>query len=158
MQPYAYGDLALVLDCQDLDRAADFWCEVLGYRRAGGVAQAYLSLVPRSGSGAELLLQRVPEGKSGKNRLHLDLRTRDLARELTRVLGLGAALLTREPIEEDGWRWHVLADPDGNELCVVQPPAGHWPEPPPTSDVNTERRPDARSASAEDDTGGPSSL
>ena len=38
-------------------------------------------------------------------------------------LGLGATLLTREPITEDGWRWHILADRDGNEFCVLQPPA-----------------------------------
>ena len=36
--------------------------------------------------------------------------------------GLGATLLTREPVTEDGWSWHILADPDGNEFCVLQPP------------------------------------
>jgi predicted enzyme related to lactoylglutathione lyase len=68
----------------------------------------------------------VPERKQGKNRLHLDLRTRDLEAEVTRVTGLGAVVLTAEPVSEDGMRWHILADPDGNEFCVLQPPASHW--------------------------------
>jgi predicted enzyme related to lactoylglutathione lyase len=42
--------------------------------------------------------------------------------EVRRVLGIGASLLTEEPLQEFGWRWQVLADPDGNEFCVVQPP------------------------------------
>ena len=69
-----------------------------------------------------MLLQRVPDVKRQKNRLHLDLRTPDLDAEVGRVTGLGAALLTSEPVTEDGWSWHILADPDGNEFCVLQPP------------------------------------
>ena len=42
--------------------------------------------------------------------------------EVGRVLDLGATLLTSEPVTEDGWLWHILADPDGNEFCVLQPP------------------------------------
>ena len=52
----------------------------------------------------------------------LDLRTPDLDAEARRVLGLGATLLTSEPVTEDGWSWHILGDPDGNEFCVLQPP------------------------------------
>jgi predicted enzyme related to lactoylglutathione lyase len=125
MQSYSHGELALVLDCQDLDRCADFWSSALGYRRAGAVFGPYVSLEPAGGrQGPELLLQRVPEAKTGKNRLHLDLRTPDLAAELARVRELGAECLTAEPIEEGGWTWHVLADPEGNEFCVLQPPSG----------------------------------
>jgi predicted enzyme related to lactoylglutathione lyase len=68
----------------------------------------------------------VPEKKGPKNRLHLDLRTRDLEGELQRVRALGAALVTQDPIEEDGWVWYVLSDPDGNELCIVRPPEDYW--------------------------------
>jgi hypothetical protein len=39
------------------------------------------------------------------------------------IRGLGASVLSGWPVVEDGWRWHILADPDGNELCVLQPPA-----------------------------------
>ena len=70
-----------------------------------------------------MLLQRVADGKPAKNRLHLDLRTADLGAEVARVLDLGASRLTTDPIVEYGWRWHILADPDGNEFCVLQPPA-----------------------------------
>ena len=129
MQPYPHGEIALVLDCADLERAATFWSTVLGYRRAGDeTSTIYLSLVPETGQGFELLLQKVPEASSQKNRVHLDLRTPDLAAEVGRVVSAGARLLTRDPIEEAGWRWQVLADPDGNEFCVLQPPAQHWDE------------------------------
>lgn len=141
------GHLTLVLDCSDLDRSARFWTATLGYdeREDGGGgaggddgggaggdgdgdghSNPYRSLVPVGGQGIELLLQRVPEKKGEKNRLHLDLRTRDLQGELQRVRALGATVVTQDPIEEDGWVWYVLADPDGNELCVVRPPEDYW--------------------------------
>jgi predicted enzyme related to lactoylglutathione lyase len=74
-----------------------------------------------------VLLQQVPGGKRQKNRLHLDLRTADLDTEVRRVLGLGATLITGQAVMEDGWRWHILADPDGNEFCVLQPPGEGQP-------------------------------
>jgi hypothetical protein len=58
-------------------------------------------------------LQRVADKKQGKNRLHLDLRTRDLGTEVQRLRDLGAVVLTDRPVIEAGWRWHVLADPEG---------------------------------------------
>jgi len=90
VQPYPKGEVAVVLDCLDLDRAADFWTEVLGYRRIGEPYGSYFSLLPSSGSGPELLLQKVADHKAGKNRLHFDLRTRDLAAEVERVGRAGA--------------------------------------------------------------------
>jgi predicted enzyme related to lactoylglutathione lyase len=120
---YRNGELVIVVDCSDLDRSARFWAGVLGYA-AGAAHGRYRSLTPEDGEGIEVLLQQVDDEKHGKNRLHLDLRTADLAAEVGRILGLGASLVTGRPVEEDGWRWHVLADPDGNEFCVLQPPAG----------------------------------
>ena len=102
--------------------SARFWSGVLGYPSGQPVSGPYRSLQPESGVGIDVLLQRVPDVKGQKNRLHLDLRTPDLAAEVRRVLDLGARLLTREPVTEDGWSWHILADPDGNEFCVLQPP------------------------------------
>jgi len=127
-RPARYGgrqdtELVIVLDCVDPDRASDFWCAALGYVgpppewRSG----PYRQLLPADGDGIELLLQRVPEGHEVKNRAHLDLRTPDLEAEVSRLLQLGAVRRTSEPIREDNFRWHVLADPDGNELCVLQP-------------------------------------
>ncbi|HEY5984889.1 MAG TPA: VOC family protein [Streptosporangiaceae bacterium] len=124
--PYAHGDLVLVIDCADLARSTEFWSGVLGYVREGAPAGRYQGLVPPSGEGLEVLLQRVPEYKRAKNRLHLDLRTRDLESEVERVTGLGAITLTEEPVTEFGWRWHILGDPDGNEFCVLQPPDSFW--------------------------------
>ena len=136
-QPYPNGELVIVIDCSDLDRSAAFWSGVLGYTSrppstglasAGSASTApastapYRSLQPESGVGIDMLLQRVPDVKRQKNRLHLDLRTPDLDAEVGRVTGLGATLLTSEPVTEDGWSWHILADPDGNEFCVLQPP------------------------------------
>lgn len=123
--PYGHGELVVVIDCSGLDRSAAFWCAVLGYEPDGPVHGPFLSLVPADGEGAEVLLQRVAEAKDGKNRLHLDLRTGDLAAELQRAQGLGAVVLTRQPVVEAGWQWHVLADPDGNEFCILQPPASY---------------------------------
>lgn len=125
--PYLRGELIVVIDCADLGRAAEFWTGVLGYVPEGLALGRYLGLIPADGQGAEILLQRVPEKKRDKNRVHLDLRTPDLESEVNRVLGLGAVQLTEQPIEEFGWRWHVLADPDGNEFCVLQPPDAEWP-------------------------------
>jgi predicted enzyme related to lactoylglutathione lyase len=124
--------LVAVIDCSDLARSADFWAQVLGYVSDGPAVGTYQGLIPADGQGVEILLQRVPEQKHGKNRLHLDLRTPDLDSEVRRVVGIGASLLTSQPMEEYGWRWHILGDPDGNEFCVVQPPgppgsAGTWP-------------------------------
>jgi predicted enzyme related to lactoylglutathione lyase len=63
-----------------------------------------------------------PEPKAGKNRMHLDLRVATLEPELARLAALGAEVLTPEPIDEDGFRWVVLADPEGNEFCVGTEP------------------------------------
>jgi predicted enzyme related to lactoylglutathione lyase len=121
-QLYRSGELVIVIDCSDLDRSARFWAAVLGYTAGRPAPGPYRSLTPEDGAGIEVLLQRVPDAKQGKNRLHLDLRTADLAAEVGRILGLGASQLTRQPVTEDGSRWHILADPDGNEFCVLQPP------------------------------------
>ncbi len=122
------GELVVVIDCSDLDRSAAFWSAVLGFVDADGDGDSYRSLVPPDGTGVEVLLQRVPETKGAKNRVHLDLRTRDLTSEVARITALGATVMTDEPVLEEGWVWHVLADPDGNELCVLQPSEDYWAE------------------------------
>ncbi|MFF5254830.1 VOC family protein [Streptomyces leeuwenhoekii] len=71
-----------------------------------------------TGLGRRLLFQRVPEAKSGKNRLHLDLHPGGDRREqeVARLEGLGASVLRR--VREPGGEWVVMADPEGNEFCV----------------------------------------
>jgi predicted enzyme related to lactoylglutathione lyase len=123
---YPQGEVVVVIDCAQLDRSAEFWTAVLGYVRDGVATGRYQSLLPADGQGAEILLQQVPEAKQGKNRVHLDLRTPELEPETRRLVSLGARTLTEQPVTEHGWRWHIITDPDGNEFCVLQPPASYW--------------------------------
>jgi predicted enzyme related to lactoylglutathione lyase len=127
-QPHRYsrGELVVVIDCADLVRAAGFWTAVLGYTAVGDADGVYQALVPADGPGIQVLLQRTADVRQGKNRVHLDLRTRDLEAEVSRVTALGATVLTSLPIIEDGWTWRVLADPDGNEFCILQPPPNYF--------------------------------
>jgi predicted enzyme related to lactoylglutathione lyase len=118
--------LTIVIDCSDLERAARFWTVALGYVRDGDAEGNFQSLIPSDGIGVEVMLQRVAEAKATKNRVHLDLRTRDVEVETARLVALGATLLTAEPILEYGWTWHILGDPDGNEFCVLQPNREYW--------------------------------
>ena len=127
MHTYPHGTVVIVIDCSNLDRAADFWCGVLGYQRPHPQSGAYLMLIPPDG-GVEILLQEVPDPKTTKNRLHLDLRTPDLTAEVDRIIALGATQLTDQPYIEHDWTWHILADHDGNEFCILQPPDDFpWP-------------------------------
>jgi Glyoxalase-like domain len=64
----------------------------------------------------------VPEFKATKNRMHLDLRVLDLEPEVSRLVALGARHSTGELLQNNGWAWYVLLDPDGNEFCVLRPP------------------------------------
>lgn len=65
-----------------------------------------------------MLFNRVPEGKSAKNRVHIDLETDDLNAESVRLLEMGATVV-HEKFEYDT-HWTTFADPEGNEFCVVQ--------------------------------------
>ncbi|RIV40888.1 VOC family protein [Micromonospora radicis] len=109
-------------DCADPYAMATFWAEATGMRHdpdnKPGEEECALFSGPDDADGG-LLFQRVPEGKTAKNRVHLDLKPTDRTRdeEVERLLGLGASLVAdqRRP---DGTGWVVLADPEGNELCV----------------------------------------
>ncbi len=113
----------LNIDTTDPARLAAFWQEVLGWRRTYETADEVVleppADSPEDGVSPDLLLARVPEEKSGKNRLHLDLRPQDQAVEVARLEALGA---TRVDVGQGpAVTWVVLADPDGNELCVLGP-------------------------------------
>ena len=109
--------LGLVLDCADPDKLAEFWSAALGYTTLGRAGN-YVLLVDPDGTRPKLLLQRVDEPKSGKNRMHLDIETPTVDDEVARLEGLGAQRIVAEAVEEHGNRWVVMADPEGNELCV----------------------------------------
>lgn len=109
--------IGLVLDCTHPDRLADFWSAALDYVTVGE-AGAYVVLVPKDRPGPKLLLQSVPEAKTVKNRMHLDLDAADIEREATRLEALGARRLHADPLHEHGSNWILMADPEGNEFCV----------------------------------------
>ncbi len=109
---------AIVIDCSDLTRLADFWRQLLDYEETERDEESvYLEPPGRTGPG--LLLQRVPERKTVKNRLHLDLspRDRDQPDEVERAKALGA---TEVDIGQGEVSWVVLADPEGNEFCILR--------------------------------------
>ena len=114
--------IVLVLDSCDPERLASFWIPALDYRRSTG-DEPYVVLVSTEPSHPELVIQRVPEPKTVKNRMHVDIRVTNLDEEIARLQALGAIKLSPDVIEEGGFRWVVMADPDGNEFCVaVEPP------------------------------------
>jgi catechol 2,3-dioxygenase-like lactoylglutathione lyase family enzyme len=110
------------VDTTDPARIARFWQGALGWRRTyekdDEVVLEPPAGSPEDGVSPDLLFLRVPEGKTIKNRLHLDLRPDDQAVEVSRLEKLGAQ---RVSVGQTGdATWIVLADPDGNEFCVLR--------------------------------------
>jgi catechol 2,3-dioxygenase-like lactoylglutathione lyase family enzyme len=113
----------LCIDTTDPARLAKFWQAVLGWRLDAGPDGNEVVLEPPEGSpedgvAPDLLFLRVPEEKAGKNRLHIDLRPADQAAEVARLEGLGAR--RADVGQHADVSWVVLADPDGNEFCVLR--------------------------------------
>jgi hypothetical protein len=106
----------LSIDCADPGTLARFWAEALNYEVVNEKADEIL-LAPRDGSSQRLLLLRVPDKKVVKNRLHLDLRPDDQDAEVARLERLGAE---RVDIGQGNPTWVVMADPEGNEFCVLR--------------------------------------
>ena len=132
----------VTFDCHDPHATCRFWAEALGYELvrdedmirkllADGVASeddvttVDEQLVWKDGDACEdpggnrprMYFQRVPEPRSAKNRVHVDLRTDDREAEVDRLVGLGAK--RDEDHDEGGHRWTTLLDVEGNEFCVV---------------------------------------
>ena len=114
----------LTFDCADAGRMVAFWSEALGYELEDEDEEgAYLA--DPNGRGWSLYFQIVPEAKSVKNRLHLDLRPPDsMAAAVERMTALGASELRL--VEEGGSFWTVMQDPEGNEFCVFRGPEDGW--------------------------------
>ena len=140
--------IQVTFDCADPEGLCRFWAEVLGYQvqppppgfdsweefldSVGIPAEERNSrsaAVPLDGDGPRLFFQRVPEGKSAKNRVHLDVRAAPglegeermaaLEAEAGRLASLGATRVRRfEPGEEMSAGFVVMADPEGNEFCL----------------------------------------
>jgi len=121
----------IVVDCHDTEAQAVFWAAVLGYRVVdssdGDVEIAPLEYEPadfaeqvrRAPTAPTLMFQLVPEGKTVKNRLHIDVSPIDRTQEaeVERLIALGARHVD---IGQGEQSWVVLADPEGNEFCVLR--------------------------------------
>ncbi|HEY2950640.1 MAG TPA: VOC family protein [Micromonosporaceae bacterium] len=112
--------IEFTLDCTDLETQARFWAAALGCVVEGVIEDRYISL---SAQAINLTLQRVPEAKTVKNRMHIDLLVNDLPAEVSRLESLGATRLTPAPLREFGQTWYVMADPEGNEFCLAVDPS-----------------------------------
>jgi Glyoxalase-like domain len=112
--PAIVGIAALAVDCHDPAGLARWWSRLLG----GEVEVDDDGDATLRAPGLIIDFLRVPEAKTVKNRLHLDLRSSDLAEATTRALALGA---TKADDIYDQGRWQVLRDPEGNEFCILRP-------------------------------------
>jgi Glyoxalase-like domain len=112
--PAVSGIAALAVDCAAPAELAGWWSRLLGGRVEVDPDGATL----HTPDGLAIDFFRVPEAKTVKNRLHLDLRSTDLAAATEQALALGA---TRADDVYDGGLWQVLRDPEGNEFCLLRP-------------------------------------
>jgi predicted enzyme related to lactoylglutathione lyase len=113
--------VALCVDAIDPRRLADFWAGVLGWERSEEPRDG-IALVPGDGTGFRLRFHPTEEPKAGPNRAHVDLTStslEDQQQTVARALELGARHIDVGQRPEEG---HVvLADPEGNEFCVIEP-------------------------------------
>ena len=123
----------VVVDCRDPRQLAEFWAAVLGYEIVDDTEEGIVEIageeqtpeaMRRGIVPPTILFAVVPEEKTVKNRLHIDLRPidRTTAEEVERILALGAR---RVDVGQGEQSWTVMADPEGNEFCVLRelPPA-----------------------------------
>ncbi|WP_188487997.1 VOC family protein [Williamsia phyllosphaerae] len=109
---------SIAIDTHDSHLLAEFWTRVLGWEIVD-VDGPLIEIGPADGSGPTIDLLAVPESKTVKNRLHLDLRADGCTteEEIDRVVALGAR---RVDVGQDpSVTWTVLADPEGNEFCIL---------------------------------------
>ncbi len=105
----------IVIDCHDLDQLLDFWAAALRYRKIGTRGQ-YGLLLPHDPAHPPLILQRVPEPKTAKARIHFDIRVDDVEAKAIELELLGATRIdVGQPADAS---FIPMADPEGNEFCV----------------------------------------
>ena len=112
----------VVIDAAEPERLARFWAEVLGWKETGSY-EGEVEIADPSASGPSLVFVPVSEPKTGKNRVHLDVNPTgcDQREELSRLLALGAVEVD---VGQGEQTWHVLADPEGNEFCLLRTRVG----------------------------------
>jgi predicted enzyme related to lactoylglutathione lyase len=107
----------VTIDCADPKELVPFWTEATGYGVAADLGQFVILEPADEDAGPALGLQRVPEEKLGKNRVHIDFHVEDRPAEVERLVGLGASVVAEHSIRD--FTWTVLRDPVGNEFCVA---------------------------------------
>lgn len=114
---------SVTIDCAEPRALAEFWTQALDLEVAFDADGYFMSLRSRTNPSQPAIgLQKVPEDKATKNRVHIDFMTDDPDGEIARLVALGA--VTGDKHEVPGLTWTVLADPAGNEFCVGTPLAG----------------------------------
>ena len=104
-----------IIDARDPGALGSWWCQALSWVVVNEDPDEY-EIRPAPGRLPGLLFALAPEPKTIKNRLHLDFRPDDRDAEVDRLLALGA---TRADVGQGDESWVVLADPEGNEFCVL---------------------------------------
>lgn len=105
----------VVIDCRDFSALGHWWADALGWDIIDE-SDEEIELRDPNGSGPTLYFGNVPESKTVKNRLHLDFVPDDQDAEVARLIAMGAR---RVDIGQGEASWVVLADPEGNEFCVL---------------------------------------
>jgi catechol-2,3-dioxygenase len=108
---------AVTFDCADAATLAGFWADVLGRQVAEDPTSEHAVLLPGDTSGLRIVFNQVPELKTVKNRLHLDVISETFDAEKERLLNLGAQTL--RDIQRDKSRWTTFADIEGNEFDLI---------------------------------------
>ena len=108
--------LGLSIDCGDAAKLAGFWADVLGSSVSPDPTPEF-AVIDADGGAPRLAFHQVPEAKTVKNRLHLDLISAQSEAESERLLALGASRI--RDVEQGGARWTTFADPEGNEFDLV---------------------------------------
>ncbi len=107
---------SIVWGVKDVFRAVEFWSDALSYKLKYPATEGWAILIPEDGKGIQLSLNRISSPKAKRH--HMDLFTEDQAREVERLIKLGAT--KKEWNYEPDADYVVLQDPDGNPFCVVQ--------------------------------------
>ncbi|HTR71008.1 MAG TPA: VOC family protein [Mycobacteriales bacterium] len=109
----------LVIDSADPERLAEFWCGLMDVEIAERIGEGQFVVLRPTADGLTIGFQKVPEPKTGKNRLHLDLVVDDLDHATDRITALGGAWSEPNMTHElEGFLWRCMADVDGNEFDI----------------------------------------
>jgi predicted enzyme related to lactoylglutathione lyase len=114
----------ITVDCIDPKKVADFWAAALDWKITfeddNEVSIELLDGSPEVGRIPDILFIKNPDKKILKNRIHLDLRPQDQKAEVARLKALGASEIEIGQSEDSDTTWVVMADPEGNEFCILR--------------------------------------